>query len=238
MLPWCSLVCAWRPWRAAACPPSVCRVTPSFHHSTRISPPTAPPSLRRWLRASRQSFERRAQSTTSLAEFVPEGLLGQGLTALADDEGQVSARTRCQCLCKHGKNRQRHGDAILFGRELCYAVAKAVVAGVAWCRSQNNLRGFFKGWHRRSCGRRDADNDRVPVPDAHLDLGRAGLLRSADCAGDIGLRDVGGTAGHVSHLWDACLSKVMRYCRRTAARGRQGCPRLARAPACCGAGRW
>lgn len=47
------------------------------------------------------------------------------------------------------------------------------------------------------CGRKADDYDHLA--DANLDFGCARLLRRTDRAGDIGLSDVGGTAGHGSY---------------------------------------
>jgi hypothetical protein len=66
---------------------------------------------------------------------------------------------------------------------------------VAYPQSQYDIPGLFKG-HFLACGRHDADYDGIPTADPDLNLTRAGLLRRADYAGNVGLRDAGGSAAH------------------------------------------
>src|SRR5262249_30146634 len=62
------------------------------------------------------------------------------------------------------------------------------------CFSQGNFVGFFEG-RFVVAGRIDANNDPLSAH-AHFYLGRPLLFCRADCAGNIGLGDVGGGAGH------------------------------------------
>ena len=84
--------------------------------------------------------------------------------------------------------------------------------GGAWCPSQDDLPGFFKG-DFLGCGWRDADDYRA-LADAHLDFRRAGLFRGADGAGDVGLRDGGGASAHVSYRELHWLAPAVRPRRR------------------------
>src|SRR6266487_2751701 len=75
--------------------------------------------------------------------------------------------------------------------------------------SQSNFVGLFEGAFVVA-GRIDANDDPL-VAHTHFYLGRSRLFRRADCAGNVGLRDAGGTAGHIkSRLSPGLLALARR----------------------------